>query len=90
MEFENVVKIGKQGEVMIPDQIRKIEHINTGDLVEVIDMKGAIIIKKLNEKIDVKEAIVGFGKLMRESGFNTREKITRMVDEVKEEVACEY
>ena len=90
MNIKEVVGIGTHGEVMIPEQIRKIEHINAGDLVDVIDVNGAIIIKKIDTDIDVKKAIQEFGSLLRESGYDTREEITRMVDEVKEEVAEEW
>lgn len=49
-------KVGERGQVTIPKEFREKEHIHGGDIVNIRDEDGKIIIEKETREEELKEA----------------------------------
>ena len=87
---EEIVKIGEKGQVILPEKIREKEGLKRGDLMMIGYMDGFITLSKVEKKMDVIDVFAGLGEALREKGYDSEEKITELIDEVKEEVTEEW
>ncbi|MGB2728473.1 MAG: AbrB/MazE/SpoVT family DNA-binding domain-containing protein [Halobacteriota archaeon] len=87
---EEIVKIGEKGQIILPEKIREKEGLKIGDLIMINYVDGFIILSKVEKKMDVLDVFAGLGDALREKGYDSEEKITELIDEVKEEVTEEW
>jgi AbrB family looped-hinge helix DNA binding protein len=87
---EEIVKIGEKGQIILPEKIREKEGLKRGDLMILSYMDGFITLNKVEKKMDVIDVFTELGEALREKGYDSEEKITELIDEVKEEVTEEW
>ena len=88
--IEDAVKVGERGQITLPIEIRRKENIKKGDILIVKDIGGSVNIRKANPEMTLDEVMNKLGKALRESGYDTREKVEKLMKEVKREVADEW
>ena len=87
---EEIVKIGEKGQIILPEKIREKERLKRGDLMIIGYMDGFITLSKVEKMRDVIDVFTELGEALREKGYDSEEKITELIDEVKEEVTEEW
>ncbi len=84
--IEEVVKIGKRGQITLPSGIRESENLNEGDFVELSDLGGVITMRKIEKKPSVLDLFAEVGKALKKEGYSKQTSI-KLADEVKKEVS---
>ncbi|MEK6921089.1 MAG: AbrB/MazE/SpoVT family DNA-binding domain-containing protein [Nanoarchaeota archaeon] len=86
MITEEVVKIGKRGQITIPNTIRRKEKLREGDFLELSNIGGIITLRRVEKKPTVVDLFREVGNALRKQGVTTREKALALADVVKHEV----
>ncbi|MEK6886936.1 MAG: AbrB/MazE/SpoVT family DNA-binding domain-containing protein [Nanoarchaeota archaeon] len=87
MVIEEIVKIGKRGQITLPTRIRKTEHLKEGDFLEMADVGGVITLRRVEKTPTVIDLFKEVGEALKREGITTREKALRLAEEVKREVS---
>ncbi len=85
MLTEEVVKIGKRGQITIPDTIRRKEKLREGDFLELSNVGGVLTLRRVEKKPTVVDLFREVGNALRKQGVTTREKALALADAVKHE-----
>ena len=87
--MEEVVKIGKRGQITIPTEMRKKESFEEGDFISVSDIEGILILKKLEKKPNALDIFETVGDALLKKGIATKADVLKFTDEIKKEVMNE-
>lgn len=85
MLIEEVVKIGKRGQITIPDTIRRKEKLREGDFLELSNVGGILTLRRVEKKPTVVDLFQQVGIALRKQGVTTREKALALANAVKHE-----
>lgn len=88
MFAEEVIKIGKRGQITIPETIRKTEKLREGDFLELSNVGGVLTLRRIEKRPTVVDLFKEVGAALKKQGINTREKALALADEVKKEVSA--
>jgi len=88
--IQDITRIGERGQITIPSEIRKHENLKKGDFLMVTDLGGMITLRKVEAKPNSLDMFRELREELKERGYDTKEKMMKFVDEVKEEVAREW
>jgi len=87
----NVVTLDPGGMVMLPREVLKTSRLGTGDLLFVVELsEDTIVLKKLDETKSALDMLQELGVALGAAGYDTREKVDQLVNEVKREVTEEW
>ena len=87
----NVVTLDPEGKVTLPNAMLKASHLDTGDHLFVIELSNdTIVLKKLDATKNARDLLNELGAALRAAGYDTREKVDQLVDEIKREVTEEW
>lgn len=87
MMTEEIVKIGKRGQITIPDTIRRKEKMRDGDFLELSNIGGVLTLRRVEKKPTVVDLFAEVGAALKKQGITTREKALALADAVKREAA---
>lgn len=85
MLAEEVVKVGKRGQITIPETIRKTEKLKEGDFLELSNVGGILTLRRIEKKPTVVDLFKEVGVALRREGITTREKALALADRIKKE-----
>ncbi len=87
----NVAVLEQDGKVSLPPGVIEDIHLATGDWLFVTELsEDSIVLKKLDPSKSAFDMLEELGQALRAAGYDTREKIDQLVDEVKLEVTEEW
>lgn len=89
-KLHEVVKVSERGQVTIPSDIREIENIRKGELLEVVYRDGTIIMTKLDRRGNLELALKLLGRGLAAAGYQEKEDILRFSRAVRKKVHQEW
>lgn len=87
MITEEVVKIGKRGQITLPTKIREEEHLKEGDFLEIADVGGVLTLRRIEKRPTVVDLFSEVGTALHKEGITTKEKAIELAEQVKREVS---
>jgi len=87
---ERTVVIDSKGRISIPKEIRDQIGLMSGAQLGISSVAGLIILYQEGKGLDAFDVFARFGQLLREKGYDTPEKIDRLVKEVKRETTEDW
>jgi len=88
--LEKTVVLDSRGRISIPKEIREQVGLASGAQLGISSLAGLIILYRGDKDIDAFDVFARFGQLLREKGYDTSEKIDRLVDEIKRETTEDW
>ena len=82
---EEIVKLGKRGQITLPNEIRKTEKLKEGDFLEISDVGGILMLRRVEKKPNILDLFKEVGNALKNEGITTREKVLKLVDDIKKE-----
>lgn len=86
---QETITLQDGGQITIPDWLIKQTGLQIGEALRITNIRGLIIVHEANG-ISAVDLLEELGKALNESGYNTREKVHSLIDEVKMEVTEEW
>lgn len=86
MKKEEVVKIGKRGQITIPADVRKKENLRKGDFLELSEVGGVLTLRKVEKKPNILNLFKEVGDALDREGYSQEDSL-ELADEVKKEVS---
>ncbi len=87
----NVAVLESDGKVSLPPGVIEDIHLVKGDLLFVSELSAdSIVLKKIDPSKSAIDMLEELGAALRAAGYDTREKVDQLVDEVKLEVTEEW
>ncbi len=87
--MEEIVKIGKRGQITIPTEMRKEWHLENGDFLDLTFVRDVMIVKKLEKKPSALDLFAEVGEALRKEGITTRKKAFEFAEQMKKEAVNE-
>lgn len=87
MLTEEVVKIGKRGQITIPETMRRSEKLKEGDFLELSNIGGVLTLRRIEKKPTVVDLFKEVGDALRKEGITSREKALAFTDVIKKEAS---
>ncbi len=84
MVAEEIVKVGKRGQITIPLPIRNAEQLREGDFLEVSDVGGILALRKVEKKPTVLDLFAEVGAALRKQGVTTKERALELAERIKQ------
>jgi len=88
--IREVVRVGEKGQITIPSEIRRVEGLKKGELLEVTYIDGTVVLMKLDKRGNLKMALELLGKSLRASGIEEKGELLRISREVRKRVHTEW
>lgn len=86
---ERTVLLDSKGRISIPKEIRDQVGLTSGAQLGISNVAGLVILYREDNGLDAFDIFARFGQLLREKGYDTPEKIDRLVKEIKHETTEE-
>ena len=87
MLTEEVVKVGKRGQITIPETIRKNEKLREGDFLELSNIGGVLTLRRIEKKPTVVDLFKEVGDALRKEGITSRDKALAFAERIKKEAS---
>jgi AbrB family looped-hinge helix DNA binding protein len=87
---DRTVLLDSKGRISIPEEIRDQVGITGGVQLGISSVAGLIILYREDKDIEAFDIFARFGQLLREKGYDTPEKIDRLVKEIKHETTEDW
>jgi AbrB family looped-hinge helix DNA binding protein len=88
--LERSVVLDSEGRISIPKEIRDQVGLASGAQLGISSLAGLIILYRGDKDLDAFDVFARFGQLLREEGYDTSEKIDRLVKEIKRETTEDW
>ncbi len=88
--LEKTVVLDSKGRISIPKEIRDQVGLTSGAQLGISSLAGLIILYRGDKDLDAFDIFARFGQLLREKGYDTSEKIDRLVKEIKRETTEDW
>ena len=88
--LERTVLLDSKGRISIPKEIRDQVGLTDGVQLGISSVSGLIILYRKDQDLEAFDIFARFGQLLREKGYDTSEKINRLVKEVKYEATEDW
>ena len=87
----NVVVLREEGQIILPQGVLEHSRLGIGDLLFVVELsEDTIVLKKLDPSKTALDMLQELGVALRAAGYDTREKVDQLVNEIKREVTDEW
>jgi len=83
--LKRTVVLDSKGRISIPKEIRDQVGLTSGAQLGISSLAGLVILYREGKDLDAFDVFAQFGQLLREKGYDTSEKIDRLVKEIKRE-----
>ena len=83
MIADEIVKIGKRGQITLPTNMRESENLKEGDYLDISDVGGVITLRKVEKKPSVIDLFKEVGEALVKEGITTKEKAQKLADSIK-------
>jgi len=88
--LEKTVVLDSKGRISIPKEIRDQVGLTSGAQLGISSVAGLIIVYRGDKGLNAFDVFARFGQLLREKGYDTSEKIDRLVNEIKRETTQDW
>jgi AbrB family looped-hinge helix DNA binding protein len=88
--LERTIVLDSKGRISIPKEIRDQAGLTSGAQLGISSVAGLIILYREDKGLDSFDVFARFGQLLREKGYDTSEKIDRLVKEIKHETTEDW
>lgn len=88
--LERAIVLDSKGRISIPKEIRDQAGLTSGAQLGISSVAGLIILYREDKGLDSFDVFARFGQLLREKGYDTSEKIDRLVKEIKRETTEDW
>ncbi len=88
--LEKTVVLDSKGRISIPKEIRDRVGLTSGAQLGISSLAGLVILYREDEDLDTFDVFARFGQLLREKGYDTSEKIDRLVKKIKHETTEDW
>ncbi|HLC84648.1 MAG TPA: AbrB/MazE/SpoVT family DNA-binding domain-containing protein [Candidatus Nanoarchaeia archaeon] len=87
MITEEVVKIGRRGQITLPSSVRQAEGFKEGDFLEIADVGGVLTLRKIEKRPNVLDLFKDVGRALQQQGVTTREDAIALIEDIKTHAA---
>ena len=88
--LERTVVLDSKGRISIPKEIRDQVGLTSGAQLGISSLAGLVILYREDKDLEAFDVFARFGQLLREKGYDTSEKIDRLVNEIKRETTEDW
>ena len=88
--LERTVVLDSKGRISIPKEIRDQVGLTSGAQLGISSLAGLVILYREDKDLEAFDVFARLGQLLREKGYDTSEKIDRLVNEIKRETTEDW
>jgi len=88
--LERTVVLDSKGRISIPKEIRDRVGLTSGAQLGISSLAGLVILYREDKDLDAFDIFARFGQLLCEKGYDTSEKVERLVKEIKRETTEDW
>jgi AbrB family looped-hinge helix DNA binding protein len=88
--LERTIVLDSKGRISIPKEIRDQAGLTSGAQLGISSVAGLIILYQEDKGLNAFDVFARFGQLLREKGYDTSEKVDRLVNEIKRETTEDW